>query len=196
MEDKNKKYLDKILKWFVDDTIINHETGIIIYPFSPTGPTGKLLPNFMNNLESYLSWEMYSNLLATCKDTYGLNYDETKYIWDNYRKIIRDKCNKEYLNESEDKKEIYLNKVLQWLLDDTTIIGNKVKFPFLENGISYSIRNIKVTKDPFYTIYNDIGRHDFQFIDYCRNNYGLIYSEIEGLFNQYKKIISRRLLGR
>ena len=51
-EDRKQKYLDKILKWFVDDTIIRYETGVIIYPFSQIGPNGKPLPSFIDDLKN------------------------------------------------------------------------------------------------------------------------------------------------
>lgn len=198
-EDNKQKYLNKILKWFVDDTIIRYETGVIIYPFSQIGPNGKPLPSFIDDLKNKLSWGMSSDIQATCRDTYGLNYDETKYIWNNYKKIIKDRYNKESImydlkpiNESEDKKQIYLDKVVDWLVDDTEIGDSWFNPPYYYPGSTAGRTGFRSVYGHTFgllinTSYSGLETQLIYFNSYCKNNYGLTEDETKLVWRQYMK---------
>lgn len=198
-EDRKQKYLDKILKWFVDDTVINYATGIIIYPFSLIGPNGKPLPSFIYDLQTKLSWGMSSDIQITCRDTYGLNYDETKYIWDNYKKIIKDRYNKESImydlkpiNESEDKKQVYLDKVVDWLVVDTEIGDSWFNPPYYHPGSSAGRTGFRSVYGHTFgllinTSYSGLETQLIYFNSYCKNNYGLTEDETNIVWRQYMK---------
>jgi hypothetical protein len=192
-DDRKQKYLDKILKWFVDDTIINYKTQIIYYPFSSIGPTGNRLPSFFDNIKNKLSMTYPSDIHIYCRDTYGLNRDETKYIWDKYKKIIRDRYDKESMmyhrgepiNESDDKKQEYLNKVVNWLVRDTIIDcvweEGTVRFPYLP--VNFTLSQLLNHKNTFF------GKTPtYAFTEYC-DTYGLTKDEIDYVWKIYVDII-------
>lgn len=201
-DDRKQKYLDKILEWFVRDTIINYETSIIYYPFSSIGPTGKRLPSFFDNLKNKLSMTFPSDIHIYCRDTYGLNHDETKYIWDKYKKIIRDRFDKETMlyhlgkpiNESDDKKLQYLNKVVNWLVRDTEI-GNEYWFspPYYYPGSSAgrtgfrSVYEHTFSNNYWNSYYSGLDIQLIYFKPYCLNNYGLTEDEIDYVWKEYMK---------
>jgi hypothetical protein len=200
-EDRKQKYLDKILKWFVDDTIIRYETGVIIYPFSQIGPNGKPLPSFIDDLKNKLSWGMSSDIQITCRDTYGLNYDETKYIWNNYKKIIKDRYNKESImydlkpiNESDDKKQVYLDKIVNWLVRDTEVEVNYNWFnpPYYHPGSSAGRTGFRSVYEHTFgllrdTNYSGLDSQLIYFNHYCKNNYGLTGEENKIVWFEYMK---------
>jgi hypothetical protein len=199
-EDKKQKYLDKILKWFVDDTIIRYETGIIYYPFSSIGPTGKRLPSFFDNIINKLSMNFPSDIHIYCRDTYGLNPDETKYIWDKYKKIIRDRYDKESMmyhrdepiNESDDKKQVYLDRVVDWLFKDTEVGNSWFNPPYYYPGSSAGRTGFKSVYEHTFGLstnntYSGLDSQLIYFDSYCKNNYGLTGEETKIVWFEYMK---------
>ena len=79
----NKKFLDKVLDQIVSETRIDYDRKVIVTPLP--GP-----PLFFP-----LSFPPLSPLIFTkhCRGVYGLNDDEVKYVWDEYKKIILNKTN-------------------------------------------------------------------------------------------------------
>ena len=202
-DDKKQKYLDKILKWFVDDTIIDYGTGVILYPFSPIGPTGKPLPSFIDDLKNKLSWGMSSDVQITCRDTYGLNYDETKYIWDKYKTIIKDRYNKESImfdlkpiNESDDKRQVFLYKIIDWLVSDTDVDGLWFNPPY-KTGLIYAENSITLSslyKQTFNLLKYVTDEEEVKFViqmnyfkRFCEEQYGLTEEEITYVWEGYMK---------
>ena len=203
-DDKKQKYLNKILEWFVRDTIINYETGIIYYPFSSIGPTGKRLPSYFDNLRNKLSMTFPSDIHIYCRDTYGLNPDETKYIWDEYKKIIRDRYDKETMlyhlgkpiNESDDKKQVYLNKIIDWLVSDTDMSGLWFNPPY-KTGLIYAENSITLTslyKQTFNLLKYVTDEEEVKFViqmnyfkRFCKEQYGLTEEETMYVWEQYMK---------
>ena len=202
-DDKRQKYLDKILKWFVDDTMIDYGTGVIVYPFSPIGPTGKPLPSFIDDLKNKLSWGMSSDVQITCRDTYGLNYDETKYIWDKYKTIIKDRYNKESImydlkpiNESDDKRQVFLNKIIDWLVSDTDVDGLWFNPPY-KTGLIYAENSITLSslyKQTFNLLKYVTDEEEVKFViqmnyfkRFCKEQYGLTEEEITYVWEGYMK---------
>jgi len=77
----NKKYLDKVIGSLVRGTKIDYDEGRIYAPFSP-------FP-FLSSLLSYFS--STSSFSKYCKNTFGLTEEEIKYVWNQYRSIIKNK---------------------------------------------------------------------------------------------------------
>ena len=93
MDSKTEKYLDRVIGSLVRGTNIDYEKGIITFPFSPyplsfnlTLPFKYIPPSlsFSFSVPTY-SFEIY------CKNTYGLTEEEIKYVYKQYRDIIKDK---------------------------------------------------------------------------------------------------------
>ena len=87
----DKRFLDKVVDQLVNETIIDYDKKRLYRTFSPRPspipfpspgsyiPTSFLFPPFFP---------------THCKEVYGLNDDEVKYVWNEYRDIITDKINK------------------------------------------------------------------------------------------------------
>tara|TARA_R110002153_G_scaffold87517_3_gene216308 strand:- start:465 stop:761 length:297 start_codon:yes stop_codon:yes gene_type:complete len=94
----DKKFLHKVLDQLVRETEIDYdrkviETPFFIPPHIPLSP-----PYFPDTLPSFHSFFFHpfsflSFFLKHCKDVYGLNREETMYVWKEYIKIIKDKIN-------------------------------------------------------------------------------------------------------
>jgi hypothetical protein len=76
------KFLDKVLDQIVSETEIDHEWGRLYTPFFPLH---SISPTFFLSHSTYFS--------DHCKNVYGLNEDEIKYVWEEYVQIFRDKIN-------------------------------------------------------------------------------------------------------
>ena len=74
----DKKYLDKVVDQIMSETTINYEKEKVYTSFSFPHPT------FASSPFSYI-------FTTHCKEVYGLNYEETEYLWDQFRQIIKDK---------------------------------------------------------------------------------------------------------
>ena len=80
------KFLDKVLDQLVYETRIDYDMGEIQFPFSSL----KLF--LFKPSSSHLSPEHFQYIFSDhCEDIYGLNEEETDYVWEEYIKIIKDK---------------------------------------------------------------------------------------------------------
>ena len=87
----DKNYLNKVLDQIVRETTIDYENDRIFTPFSPNSlPVSLLLSNRKNNIWN-TSPLPHRLLRRHCKEVYGLNDDEVNYVWNEYKKIIKDK---------------------------------------------------------------------------------------------------------
>ena len=77
----NYNYLDKVVNQIVDETIVNG--GEIVAPFTSRSPPFLASLSFSSFLFSEL-FEKY------CIGIYGLTKEEVKYVWDEYKQIIKD----------------------------------------------------------------------------------------------------------
>ena len=73
----DKNYLDKVLDQIVSETRIDHDEEMLYTPFSPP---------FSFSLLSLTPIHFSHH----CKNIYGLNEDEVKYVWKKYKEIIKD----------------------------------------------------------------------------------------------------------
>jgi hypothetical protein len=77
----DNNFLDKVLDQIVSETIIDHDRyNRITYPFDIIFPRPFLSPPY----------QFYGH----CMNVYGLNEDEVKYVWDEYKRIIENKIEK------------------------------------------------------------------------------------------------------
>lgn len=100
MKDRVKIYLDKIVKLLVDDTVIDYDNEGIYFPFMgffmsdpPPYPFKHLTPNhyiFLSKIGDTNKREVVPPFIRYCKDNYGLNNDETNYVWDHYIDTLHD----------------------------------------------------------------------------------------------------------
>jgi hypothetical protein len=80
----NNKYIGKVIESLVRSTKIDYEKDEIHTPFSSP-------PFFPFPSSIFDPFPHPSSFSSYCKNIYGLNDDEVKYIWKEYRNIINDK---------------------------------------------------------------------------------------------------------
>ena len=77
----DKRFLNKVVDQLVRETEIDYDGGRIYTPLSSLHPLS-LYPFPPPIFRPFFS--------KHCKEVYGLNYEETEYVWDEYREIIID----------------------------------------------------------------------------------------------------------
>jgi hypothetical protein len=87
----DKKFLHKVIDQLVRETIIyhDHDNERVNVPFSCH--TFHSVPYLLQFLSDFLSSPPVFD--KHCKDVYGLNENETDYVWVKYVHIIREKIN-------------------------------------------------------------------------------------------------------
>ena len=85
---ENKKYLDKVIEHLVRRTKIDYDEEMFLPPF-PLPSSSFLSPLILPFLQTFLLRN--SSFIIHCRDVYGLNEQEIKYVWKEYRNIIKDK---------------------------------------------------------------------------------------------------------
>ena len=86
----DNKFLHKVVDQILSETRIDYRgKGKIFTPFS----LPSLFSLLLSPLPSPLPSSYRSNFFNHCKDVYGLNNEESKYVWEEYKRIIKDKIN-------------------------------------------------------------------------------------------------------
>lgn len=75
-------YLDKVIDNIVSETRIDYDRGKVHTPFYVFFLYKD--PTYFHHISSY-------NFTMHCTDVYGLNKEETEYVWNEYKEIINDK---------------------------------------------------------------------------------------------------------
>ena len=84
----DKKFLDKVIDQIVSETSIDYKKEKVYTPFFSllsSFPSSSFFLSFLLLLSPPLLFRKH------CRDVYGLNEEETEYVWNNYRQIIIDK---------------------------------------------------------------------------------------------------------
>jgi hypothetical protein len=171
--DRKKEYLNRIVDFIVQDTEIDYKNDRIEGPFP-------ILSSF-----SYLPSDRYviDYFSKYCEDTYGLTDDEIKYVW---KKYINKIVNKKPIKESVNRKQEFLDKVANFIVDDTKIevVSKKWNPPFMTIWLE---RSRLFSHDvPHAGIFH-------RFYEYCKETYGLSDDEIMGVWNKYTKSLIYKL---
>jgi len=95
MKDRQKIFLDRVVKLIVDDTGIYYDRKEINFPYiinyNSSLPYNKLIHTSFS-LFPLVPYSPFSFLFSDyCKNTFGLTKEEIKYVWDEYISIINDK---------------------------------------------------------------------------------------------------------
>ena len=86
----DKKFLHKVIDQIVSETNIDYDKKKIYFPFSSTSLS---FPD--HYYFHFYSFPTHFSVSFSdhCKDVYGLNKYEVKYVWKEYREIIKEKLN-------------------------------------------------------------------------------------------------------
>ena len=182
--DSKKIYLDKIVQYIIDDTIIDYDEGEVKYPYY----SNILL---INNGRLPFSVHSFRPFSIYCNDMYGLGIEEIQYVWKEYKNKL---IGGEYINESVDRKNDYLDKVVDFLMDDTEVGTGWFNPPYyIGNGRSTAGRTgfRSVYLHTFglldYTTYSGLDSQLIYFNSFCKNNYGLTEEETKIVWERYMK---------
>jgi hypothetical protein len=89
MDKRKEKYYNYVLNDLVSKTEIDYDNERVYTPFS--SPLSH--PSFFSFYLSLTSFLYLSPISHHCKVVYGLTDEEVFYVWDQFRKIIKDKIN-------------------------------------------------------------------------------------------------------
>jgi hypothetical protein len=84
----DKRFLNKVVDQIVSETTIDYDEERFLPPFS-TIPSLYFFSSFP--ISSLSPFSPYPSFIIHCEEVYGLNKDEVKYVWKEYREIIIDK---------------------------------------------------------------------------------------------------------
>jgi hypothetical protein len=110
-----------------------------------------------------------------------------KYIYENVfqNKILQRKFN---LNESDERMDRFVDKVYQFLIDDTYKIGEDlIRVPFLDEPVSISYKSKRVHTVIEILMYVD--EPPKPFTHYCIDTYGLDPQTINSLWVKYREFL-------
>lgn len=110
----NEKFLNKVLNQIVNESKMDHEKKRISFPFYP-------FPSFFPSSLLYSpNPSLFYRFAKHCNDIYGLNSEETEYVWKEYKEIIINKIENNNIIIPEGHitnipEEDYINKVVSML---------------------------------------------------------------------------------
>ena len=96
MEDNQKKYLDRVISLLVRDTRIELSSGIPIIrtPFKNHPFLLSREPQFLEHVYHRNSY--FPDFSSNISHTYGIGKNEMEYVWDEYRRNVKDNLIKLY----------------------------------------------------------------------------------------------------
>ena len=196
-----KEYLDKIISYIVDDTVVvqDNRTWYPPFPTPQKDPTHKIFYNLIPMAEmlgpkSLMNNVYVQNFLTYCMDTYGVTLEERELrdLWLKYLYTLRPKITGFTINESIDRKNQYLDKVANFLVDDTKLDDKQEELTLSLGSVGFKIIYFS---DFLWTTAHFLHDIPSYFSKYCKNTYGLTDEEIRYVWVQYRYIIRDKILS-
>lgn len=177
----DKKHLNKIVEYLLEDTIIDYDNTTI----QIIGSDKEYDIEFLSESNGF--FDMIWDIL---KKDYGLNSNQSLYVYGNYLYQINKniKLNGS-INESVENKEIYLDKIVDYMIEDTTINPREILFPFMTKPYLRSPYS-SPQNFPFHFFYE-------VFYKYCQDTYGLtdMYETFD-IWEKYKtRLIDNKFIN-
>ena len=170
----DKKLLDKVVNQIVSETNIDYEEEELYVPFT-TQSFSSYFPSLFRS---------YSHFYSHCKDVYGLDPLEIKYVWDKWEEIILDKIRSNgTINESTGMDNKFLDKVVDQIVGET-----KIDY---DQEILYTPFELPFSVSPISAIFIHISL--VSFFTHCEEVYGLTYDELEYVWKKYISIIGNEI---
>jgi hypothetical protein len=110
--------------------------------------------------------------------------------------VTENQVNRLFINESEDKKQVYLDKIVDWLVRDTEVDVNHNWFspPYYYPGSTSGRTGFKLVYEHTFGLLRGINYSGLDtqtqliyFNHYCKNNYGLTGEETKIVWYEYMK---------
>lgn len=187
-DDRRNKFLDKVVDFIVKDTITFEGEQWVRYPWDPEATL-----KFNSRTDLKFTYDDFREYVI---ETYGLTLmDEVLYVWEELRRKIGEKLfTGDTINESDDKKQVYLNKVVEWLVGDTEVDVNHNWFspPYYYPGSTSGRTGFKSVYEHTFgllknTNYSGLDVQLIYFNHYCKNTYGLTGEECLTVWYDYMK---------
>ena len=188
-DDKKKKFLDKVVDFIVKDTITFDGEQWVRYPWDPEATL-----KFNSRTDLKFTYDDFRNYVI---ETYGLTLmDEVEYVWEELRRKLDDKLlTGDMITESDDKKQVYLNKIVDWLVRDTEVGGVGGYWfnpPYYYPGSSAGRTGFRSVYEHTFGLstnntYSGLDSQLIYFDHYCKNNYGLTGEETKIVWYDYMK---------
>jgi hypothetical protein len=201
MNGRRNEYLDLILKILLDDSIIEQSNGNwwLISPwiqnndrnYTHVGHFHSILPYTLNSTSEPFG--------KYCRSNYGLTNNEIYSMWLKYRNELWEryyKLSNNSINESVNRRNEYLDKIVSYLIEDTSYekdyLFNEngfivIKFPHVRGFNRYDFEEIEEMGKRSYYMSDDV-------FDYLYDNYGLVDSESLYVMDTYIKILCEKIL--
>jgi hypothetical protein len=188
--DRKSDYLDKIVGFLVDDTEISMGEGDFGI-FKPSFASIWFSTVYLKKISDDM---LKRNFFNYCKDSYGLTNSEVKGVWSKYKKNILN-IFKVPINESVDRKDDLIDKISDYMVDDTeyelsisqynvdsTEIFVYIRYPYSaqDSGFPYTIYEVSTIKESSEYILNRVE------IEYMWDVYNIrSVKTIEDIFKKY-----------
>jgi len=177
MNSRIEKYLNYIINDLISSTKFQEslvDERLLLFFKLPWSNSRAFTESNMKGILRYNSIPL--GLVDYLYNNYALEDDnQIDYVWEKYRDFLIDIVyNKKTINESDDKMDMYIHKVLNILEDDTYLVNSSaVMIPFFTHPISFS--SIRLLSPP-----------PERFISYCSDMYNIEGEYIKILWDEYK----------
>lgn len=151
-EDKKDRFLNYVINDLIADTIIDYDKDFIyFYANHMPLPLSIFYSDLTKQHSKFLATPLPS-FLNHCKERYALTEDEVNYVWELYKTIMKDKITNKgnSINESEDKKERFINAILNDMI-------NKTEFKYMESG-GKKLLSVRLFTDIFFGSFYVLGQ--------------------------------------
>lgn len=200
-DDRRKNFLDKVVDFLVKDTKVDYENRELFFPFtlkkSLRQNTDNATPfhKILFNRDSVIPLDGFMEYI---EEMYGItDIKEVSYVWGKYKDVMRyivfgNDPTSEPIYESEDKKQVYLDKIVDWLVRDTEVGNSWFNPPYYYPGSSAGRTGFKSVYEHTFGLstnnsYSGLDTQLIYFNSYCKNNYGLTGEETKIVWYDYMK---------
>lgn len=188
MNSRIEKYLNYIINDLITDTKFQEsqslaDAAFLLFFKLPWSKSRSFTEANMKGILRYNSIPL--GLVDYLYNNYGLEDDnQIDYVWENYKDFLIDLIyNKKTINESDDKMDMYLDKILNILEDDTYLVNSSLlKVPFFNTSISFRRSDDHI----FILDLVNLSSPPERFITYCSDMFNIEGKNLKILWDNYR----------
>lgn len=200
--DRRKIYLDNIIEWLKEDTIFDHLNEYIRFIGGGDGRHKVIDIRPLITLSEKATDYFWDHV----RDNYGLDEDEIMYVVGRFvYYLVNEAMKNRPITESTDRVHQFLDKVLDFLKEDTIFAPNIlgfdngdddfIKLPFFDNPIPVKTRMYQTGYDLLMVLTDT--PYPIQFERYCIDNYGLDKNSLKTIWEVYSgylvELVSKKI---